>query len=146
MPDAVLVAHKNRAQDVKKAVELLKINDVPQAEIFPKVYRPWGWFDSIASGDGFQVKRIFVKPEAALSIQSHEHRTEHWIVVAGTAIVNIDGVEKVITVGQSVYVPIGAVHSIANAGKLPMVLIEVRIGTYLGEDDIKRFNNEYGRN
>jgi mannose-1-phosphate guanylyltransferase / mannose-6-phosphate isomerase len=146
MPDAVLVAPKDRAQDVKKAVELLKTKDIAQAEIFPKDHRPWGWFESLALGKRFQVKRIRVKPGAALSLQSHNHRSEHWIVVEGTAKVTIDEDVKLVTEGQSVYVPLGAVHRMENPGKLPMVLIEVQIGTYLGEDDIIRYEDIYSRN
>ena len=145
MPDAVLVAPKDRAQDVKKAVELLKAEDIAQAEIFPKDHRPWGWFESLALGECFQVKRISVKPGASLSLQSHNHRSEHWIVVEGTAKITIDDEVKLVREGQSVYVPLGALHRMENSGKLPMVLIEVQIGTYLGEDDITRFSDDYGR-
>ena len=146
MPDAVLVAPKERAQDVKKAVALLKSKDIAQAEIFPKDHRPWGWFESLALGDRFQVKRICVKPGAALSLQSHKHRSEHWIVVEGTAKVTIDDEIKLVSEGQSVYVPLGAKHRMENPSKLPMVLIEVQIGTYLGEDDITRYEDVYARN
>jgi mannose-1-phosphate guanylyltransferase/mannose-6-phosphate isomerase len=145
MPDAVLVAPKERAQDVKKAVGLLKSKDIAQAEIFPKDHRPWGWFESLALGDRFQVKRICVKPGAALSLQSHKHRSEHWIVVEGTAKVTIDDEIKLVSEGQSVYVPLGAKHRMENPSKLPMVLIEVQIGTYLGEDDIIRYEDVYAR-
>ena len=145
MPDAVLVAPKDRAQDVKKAVELLKAKDIAQAEIFPKDHRPWGWFESLALGECFQVKRICVKPRGSLSLQSHNHRSEHWIVVEGTAKVTIDEEVKLVTEGQSVYVPLGAVHRMENPGKLPMVLIEVQIGTYFGEDDIVRYGDVYQR-
>lgn len=146
MPDAVLVAPKDRAQDVKKAVELLKAKDIAQAEVFPKDHRPWGWFESLALGERFQVKRICVKPGAALSLQSHKHRSEHWIVVEGTAKVTIDDKVKLVSEGQSIYVPLGAKHRMENPGKLPMVLIEVQIGTYLGEDDIIRYEDVYARN
>lgn len=146
MPDAVLVAPKKHAQDVKKAVELLKTIDIAQAEIFPKDHRPWGWFESLSLGDRFQVKRICVKSGAALSLQSHEHRSEHWIVVEGTAKVTIDDKIKLVSEGQSVYVPLGAKHRMENPGKLPMLLIEVQIGTYLGEDDIIRYDDRYQRN
>jgi len=145
MPDAVLVAPKDRAQDVKKAVELLKAKDIGQADMFPKDYRPWGWFESLAIGERFQVKRICVKPGASLSLQSHNHRSEHWIVVEGAAKVTIDGELKLVTEGQSVYVPLGAVHRMENPSKLPMMLIEVQIGTYLGEDDIVRYEDVYRR-
>ena len=146
MPDAVLVAPKDRAQDVKKAVELLKAKDIAQAEIFPKDHRPWGWFESLASGERFQVKRIRVQPGAALSLQSHKHRSEHWIVVEGIAKVTIDDDVKLVSEGQSVFVPLGAKHRMENPGKLPMILIEVQIGTYLGEDDIVRYVDVYARN
>ena len=145
MPDAVLVAPKERAQDVKKAVELLKSKDIAQAEIFPKDHRPWGWFESLALGDCFQVKRICVKPSAALSLQSHKHRSEHWIVVQGTAKVTIEDESMLITEGQSVYVPLGAKHRMENPTDVLMVLIEVQIGTYFGEDDIIRYDDIYSR-
>ena len=145
MPDAVLVAPKDRAQDVKKAVELLKAKDIAQAEIFPKDHRPWGWFESLALGERFQVKRICVKPGASLSLQSHNHRSEHWIVVEGTAQVTIDDDIKSVSNGQSVYVPLGSKHRLANQTKIPMVLIEVQIGKYLGEDDIVRYDDAYHR-
>ncbi|MDB2662208.1 mannose-1-phosphate guanylyltransferase/mannose-6-phosphate isomerase, partial [Paracoccaceae bacterium] len=145
MPDAVLVAHRGRAQDVKRAVSLLKSEGVGQAEVFPKDYRPWGWFESLAIGQGFQVKRIHVKPGAALSLQSHERRSEHWIVVEGTARVTIDDTVQTMAEGQSVYVPLGARHRLENPGTLPMVLIEVQIGSYLGEDDIVRYEDLYAR-
>ena len=146
MQDAVLVAPKDRAQDVKKAVELLKSKDIAQAEIFPKDHRPWGWFESLVLGECFQVKRINVKPGAALSLQSHRHRSEHWIVVEGIAKVTIDDKVKLVDAGQSVYVPLGAKHRMENPGKSPMVLIEVQIGSYLGEDDIIRYDDIYSRN
>lgn len=145
MPDAVLVAHKKRAQDVKKAVKMLKTRNIRQAEIFPKDHRPWGWFESLIMGDRFQVKRIYVKPGAALSLQSHNHRSEHWVVVEGTAKIIIDTESKLVTEGQSVYVPLGLKHRLENLGKVPMVLIEVQIGAYLGEDDITRFEDVYDR-
>ena len=146
MPDAVLVADKQRAQDVKKVVELLKSKDVMQAEVFPKDHRPWGWFESLVLGDCFQVKRIYVKPGAALSLQSHKYRSEHWIVVQGIASVTIDQEIKTITEGESVYVPLGAIHRMENLEQNPMVLIEVQTGSYLGEDDIIRYDDVYKRN
>jgi mannose-1-phosphate guanylyltransferase/mannose-6-phosphate isomerase len=145
MPDAVLVAHKDRAQDVKLAVSRLKARNAPQAETFPRDHRPWGWFESLAVGDRFQVKRIVVKPGAALSLQSHHHRSEHWIVVEGTARVTLDGEVRLVTENQSIYIPLGAVHRMENPGKVPMVLIEVQTGTYLGEDDIIRYEDVYAR-
>ncbi|MFB9148636.1 mannose-1-phosphate guanylyltransferase/mannose-6-phosphate isomerase [Roseovarius ramblicola] len=145
MPDAVLVAHRSRAQDVKQAVEALKARGMTQAETLPRDYRPWGWFESLATGGRFQVKRIHVNPGAALSLQSHHHRSEHWIVVAGTARVTIDGREQLVTENESVYIPLGAVHRMENPGKVPMILIEVQTGTYLGEDDIIRYEDVYAR-
>ena len=145
MPDAVLVAHKDCAQDVKKAVELLKSKDIVQAEIFPKDHRPWGWFESLAMGDFFQVKLICVKPGASLSLQSHKHRSEHWIVIEGTARVTIGDTVKLVNEGQSIYVPLGAKHRMENPGQVPMLLIEVQIGTYFGEDDIIRYEDLYAR-
>ncbi|WP_027245065.1 mannose-1-phosphate guanylyltransferase/mannose-6-phosphate isomerase [Leisingera daeponensis] len=146
MPDAVLVADKSRTQDVKKAVELLKSQQAPQAVQFPRDHRPWGYFDSLATGRRFQVKRIVVKPGAALSLQSHFHRSEHWIVVQGTVRVTVDGTQKLVAENQSVYIPLGAVHRMENPGKLDMVLIEVQTGSYLGEDDIVRYEDVYARN
>lgn len=146
MPDAVLIAHKDRAQDVKKVIGKLKSENVTQAETFPKDHRPWGWFETLAIRGRFQVKRIFVKPGAALSLQSHHHRSEHWIVVEGTAKITIEDEVKLVSEGQSVYVPLGAKHRMENTGKLPMVLIEVQIGAYLGEDDIVRYEDVYARN
>lgn len=145
MPDAVLVAHKDRAQDVKKAVATLKEKGAIQAETLPRDFRPWGWFESLVVGGRFQVKRIHVHPGAALSLQSHRHRSEHWIVVEGTAKVTIDEEVKLVGENQSVYIPLGAVHRMENPGKEPMVLIEVQTGSYLGEDDIVRYEDIYAR-
>ena len=145
MPDAVLVAHKDRAQDVKTAITELKSQNIKQAETFPKDHRPWGWFETLAIRGRFQVKHIFVKPGAALSLQSHHHRSEHWVVVEGTAKVTVDDKVVLVAEGQSVYVPLGAVHRMENPGKVPMVLIEVQTGSYLGEDDIIRFEDIYSR-
>ncbi|MEO1493925.1 MAG: mannose-1-phosphate guanylyltransferase/mannose-6-phosphate isomerase [Pseudomonadota bacterium] len=145
MPDAVLVAHASAAQEVKTAVAALKTKDAPQATEFPKDHRPWGWFERLALGERFQVKRIHVHPGAALSLQSHEHRSEHWIVVQGTARVTIDNHVEVLGENQSVYIPQGAVHRLENPGTGPMVLIEVQTGSYLGEDDITRYEDVYAR-
>ncbi|RYE51794.1 MAG: mannose-1-phosphate guanylyltransferase/mannose-6-phosphate isomerase, partial [Hyphomicrobiales bacterium] len=145
MPDAVLVADRARSQDVKTAVAQLKAKAVRQAEVFPRDHRPWGWFETLALADRFQVKRIVVKPGAALSLQSHVHRAEHWIVVSGTAQVTVGEDVKLLTENQSVYVPLGAVHRLANPGKVPVVLIEVQTGAYLGEDDIIRYEDIYAR-
>ena len=145
MPDAVLVAHKDRAQDIKVVVSTLKAAGVAQAETFPKDHRPWGWFESLVIGGRFQVKRIHVLAGAALSLQSHHHRSEHWIVVEGTAKVTVDDSVTLLTEGQSIYIPLGAIHRMENPGKVPMVLIEVQTGVYLGEDDIIRYEDIYAR-
>jgi len=145
MNDAVLVADMSRAQDVKKAVAALKAKGADQATHFPKDHRPWGWFESLVVGGRFQVKRIHVHPGAALSLQSHFHRSEHWIVVEGTAEVTVDGETRLVTENQSVYIPLGAVHRMKNPGKVPMVLIEVQTGSYVGEDDIIRYEDVYSR-
>lgn len=145
MPDAVLVADMSRAQDVKLAVAALKAKQAKQATAFPKDHRPWGWFETLVLADRFQVKRIVVHPGAALSLQSHHHRSEHWIVVEGTARVTVDKDVKLLGENQSVYIPLGAVHRMENPGKVPMVLIEVQTGSYLGEDDIIRYEDMYAR-
>ncbi len=145
MPDAVLVADATRAQDVKQAVAELKKKHAKQAEAFPKDHRPWGWFESLVIGNRFQVKRIVVHPGAALSLQSHHHRSEHWIVVEGTARVTVDDEVKLVSENQSVYIPLGARHRMENPGKMAMVLIEVQTGSYLGEDDIIRYEDVYAR-
>ena len=145
MPDAVLVAHKDCAQGVKQAVAALKAKSAPQAETLPRDYRPWGWYESLVVGPRFQVKRIVVHPSAALSLQSHHHRAEHWIVVEGTAKVTVDTEVKLIAENQSVYIPLGAVHRVENPGKVPLTLIEVQTGSYLGEDDIIRYEDVYAR-
>jgi mannose-6-phosphate isomerase-like protein (cupin superfamily) len=135
----------SRAQDVKKAVDALKAKNAAQATTFPKDHRPWGWFESLVIGDRFQVKRIHAQPGAALSLQSHHHRAEHWIVVSGTAEVEIDGRVQLVSENQSVFIPLGAKHRLKNPGKVPMVLIEVQTGSYLGEDDIIRYEDLYAR-
>lgn len=145
MSDAVLVANKDKVQDVKAAVEVMKERGVSQAENLPRDNRPWGWYESLVVGSRFQVKRIVVKPGAALSLQSHNHRSEHWIVVEGTAKVIINEDEKLITENQSVYIPLGSKHRLENPGKVMLTLIEVQTGTYLGEDDIIRYEDQYAR-
>ncbi|EKE44504.1 alginate biosynthesis protein AlgA [Oceaniovalibus guishaninsula JLT2003] len=145
MPDAVLVAHASRAQDVKNAVTALKGKAAKQATAFPVDHRPWGWFESLVISDRFQVKRIVVHPGAALSLQSHHHRSEHWIVVRGTARVTVNDDVALLTENQSIYIPLGAVHRMENPGKVDMVLIEVQTGPYLGEDDIVRYEDIYAR-
>ncbi len=143
--DAVLVARRSEAQRVKEAVAALKARGAAQATAFPVEHRPWGWFESLATGDRFQVKRIHVHPGAMLSLQSHHHRSEHWIVVAGTARVTIGEQVRLVTENESVYIPVGAMHRMENPGKVPLVLIEVQTGSYLGEDDIIRYEDLYAR-
>lgn len=143
--DAVLVAHKNESQKVKAIVQQLKDEHRSEATFHREVYRPWGKYDSVDSGERFQVKRITVKPGAKLSVQMHHHRAEHWIVVSGTAKVHLDGKEQYLTENESVYIPITSVHALENPGKVNLELIEVQSGSYLGEDDIVRFEDRYGR-
>jgi mannose-1-phosphate guanylyltransferase / mannose-6-phosphate isomerase len=145
MPDAVLIADRSRAQEVKEVVAKLKARGAKAAETFPRDHRPWGWFETLVLGDRFQVKRIVVNPGASLSLQSHVHRAEHWIVVSGTAQVTIADEVKLVAENQSVYIPLGAKHRMHNPGKVPMVLIEVQTGSYLGEDDIIRYEDVYSR-
>lgn len=145
MRDAVLVADKSRAQDVKSVVATLRAEGVAQADDYPRFHRPWGWYETLCLDTRFQVKRIMVKPGGVLSLQSHHHRSEHWIVVAGTAEVTVGEEVKLVTENESVYIPLGAVHRMANPGKLPMYLIEVQTGAYLGEDDIVRYEDIYDR-
>ncbi|WP_257265015.1 mannose-1-phosphate guanylyltransferase/mannose-6-phosphate isomerase [Endozoicomonas sp. ONNA2] len=143
--DAILVAHKDRVQDVKKIVDRLKAENRTEVKLHRKVYRPWGAYDSIDMGERFQVKRITVKPGAQLSLQMHYHRAEHWIVVKGTALITNGDEEILLTENQSTYIPIGTVHRLENPGKFDLELIEVQSGGYLGEDDIVRFEDTYGR-
>jgi len=143
--DAVLVANKNESQKVKAIVQQLKNEQRPEVKFHREVYRPWGKYDSVDCGERFQVKRITVKPGAKLSVQMHHHRAEHWIVVSGTAKVHLDGQEQYLTENESVYIPITAVHALENPGKVDLELIEVQSGSYLGEDDIVRFKDRYGR-
>ncbi len=143
--DAVLVAHKDKAQDVKKIVDRLKTLSRPEAEAHNRTYRPWGFYESLIQGDRFQVKRIVVWPGRKLSLQKHFHRAEHWVVVAGCAAVTCDGDVKLVHENESVYLPLGCVHRLENPGKIPLTVIEVQSGPYLGEDDIVRFEDSYGR-
>jgi len=143
--DAVLVAPRDQSQRVKEAVAALRVEGAAEADAFPADHRPWGRFESLARGDRFQVKRIVVKPGGVLSLQSHHHRAEHWIVVQGTAKVTIGDEVRLISENESVYVPLGARHRLENPGKLEMVLIEVQTGSYLGEDDIVRHEDAYAR-
>lgn len=143
--DAVLVAPRDRGQDVKKLVEALKRNGRGETALHREVFRPWGSYDGIDAGDRFQVKRITVKPGAVLSLQMHHHRAEHWIVVQGTARVTRGDEEFLLGENESTYIPMGTTHRLENPGKLPLHLIEVQSGAYLGEDDIVRFEDTYGR-
>ena len=143
--DATLVTHKSKAQDVKKIVTQLEAQGRSEAIIHRLVNRPWGCYDSVDMGERFQVKRITVKPGAQLSLQKHHHRAEHWIVVKGTAEVTCDNKTFLLTENQSTYIPLGSVHRLANPGKVPLELVEVQSGSYLGEDDIVRIEDQYGR-
>ena len=143
--DATLVARRDQVQDVKKVVEQLKASGRKEHHIHREVYRPWGKYDSIDNGIRYQVKRITVKPGEKLSIQMHHHRAEHWIVVSGTASVTNGESVQLVSENQSVYIPVGQIHALENPGKIPLELIEVQSGSYLGEDDIVRFEDRYGR-
>jgi mannose-1-phosphate guanylyltransferase/mannose-6-phosphate isomerase len=144
-PDAILVAHKNKTQDVKKIVDALKLQGRPEGQLHRKVYRPWGWYDGVDNGERFLVKHIVVKPGAMLSLQMHHHRAEHWIVVKGTAKVTRGDNTYLVAENESTFIPLGTKHRLENAGKLPLEIIEVQSGSYLGEDDIVRFDDQYGR-
>lgn len=144
-PDAVLVADQRSAQSVKNIVTTLKARGQPLADTHRKVHRPWGWYDSLDQGERFQVKRIVVNPGASLSLQMHYHRAEHWIVVKGTAEVTNGEQVTLLTENQSTYIPLGNVHRLRNPGQVPLEIIEVQSGSYLGEDDIVRFDDTYGR-
>lgn len=144
-PDAVLVADREKSQEVRQIVATLESQGRTEKNFHRKVHRPWGWYDSIDSGPRFQVKRIMVKPGASLSLQMHHHRAEHWIVVTGTAEVTNGDEVLVLTENQSTYIPVGRKHRLANPGKTPLEIIEVQSGGYLGEDDIVRFEDNYGR-
>jgi len=143
--DAVLAMHRGHAQDVKKIVERLKAVGRPEAVAHNRCYRPWGYYESLIQGDRFQVKRIVVMPGRQLSLQSHYHRAEHWVVVNGTARVTRDQDTMIVRENESVYLPLGCVHRLENPGRIPLTLIEVQSGAYLGEDDIVRLQDTYGR-
>ncbi len=145
MKDAVLVVNMACTQSIKKAVEILHEKYIPQAVSLPKEHRPWGWFERISIGEHFLVKRIFVDPGASLSLQSHLHRAEHWVVVEGTARVTINHKSKTLSANESTYVPQGAIHRLENPGTQPVVLIEIQSGAYLAEDDITRYEDLYER-
>ena len=144
-PDAVLVAPLEKAQDVKQIVDSLKRNQRPEGQLHRKVFRPWGSYDGIDTGERFQVKRIIVKPGAALSLQMHHHRAEHWIVVRGTAQVTRGDKSFLVSENESTFIPLGTRHRLENPGCVPLEMIEVQSGSYLGEDDIVRFDDIYGR-
>lgn len=144
-PDAVLVADKSRSQDVKHIVTQLQATKREERTLHRKVHRPWGWYDSIDEGERFKVKRIQVKPNASLSLQKHHHRAEHWVVVKGTAEIICGDKKILLTENQSTYIPLGEVHRLTNPGSIPLEIIEVQSGSYLGEDDIVRFEDHYGR-
>jgi mannose-1-phosphate guanylyltransferase/mannose-1-phosphate guanylyltransferase/mannose-6-phosphate isomerase len=143
--DAVMVASKDRVQDVKGIVDQLKALKRDEAHVHRKVYRPWGHYDVVDIGDRHHTKRIVVKPGAKLSVQKHHHRAEHWVVVKGTAWVNKNGEEILVTENESIYIPVGVVHSLQNPGVIPLEMVEVQSGSYLGEDDIVRYQDNYGR-
>ncbi|MFN9644449.1 MAG: mannose-1-phosphate guanylyltransferase/mannose-6-phosphate isomerase [Cyanobacteriota bacterium] len=143
--DVVLVAHRDRAQDVKSIVGQLERQGAPESKAHRRIYRPWGYYDGVVEGVRWQVKKIQVKPGASLSLQMHHHRAEHWVVVKGTALVEKDGVQELLAENQSTYIPLGSRHRLINPGKIPVELIEVQSGPYLGEDDIVRFDDRYGR-
>tara|TARA_B100000242_G_C43053446_1_gene492399 strand:+ start:3912 stop:5348 length:1437 start_codon:yes stop_codon:yes gene_type:complete len=145
MPDAVLVANKQKSQDVKKIVDYLKIQNIRQSEEFPKEHRPWGWFENLCMGQGFKVKRIFVKQGASLSLQKHKYRSEHWVIAQGEAKITIDKDVKMGKEGQSFFVPKGKIHRLENPGNNPLIIIEIQIGSYFGEDDIIRLEDIYSR-
>jgi mannose-1-phosphate guanylyltransferase/mannose-6-phosphate isomerase len=145
-PDAVLVAPLEKAQDVKQIVDNLKRDERPEGQLHRKVFRPWGSYDGIDIGERFQVKRIVVKPGAALSLQMHHHRAEHWIVVRGTAQVTRGDTSFLVSENESTFIPLGTRHRLENPGCVPLEMIEVQSGSYLGEDDIVRFDDIYGRN
>jgi mannose-1-phosphate guanylyltransferase/mannose-6-phosphate isomerase len=144
-PDAVLVIDKSHGQDVKHIVAQLSRDGRTEHNLHRLVHRPWGWYDGIDEGARFQVKRILVKPGASLSLQMHHHRAEHWIVVRGTAEVTNGEQVILLSENQSTYIPLGQVHRLSNPGKVPLEIIEVQSGSYLGEDDIVRFDDTYGR-
>ena len=143
--DAVLIAERSQAQNVKAIVQQLEADGSSEGKAHRRIYRPWGHYTSIVEGSRWQVKRISVKPGASLSLQMHHHRAEHWVVVRGTALVEKNGVEELIGENQSTYIPLGAQHRLTNPGKIPVEMIEIQSGAYLGEDDIVRFDDVYGR-
>jgi mannose-1-phosphate guanylyltransferase/mannose-6-phosphate isomerase len=144
-PDALLVADKTKSQDVRKIVAYLKETGSEAYKLHRTVARPWGTYTVLEEGPGFKIKRIVVKPGQSLSLQMHHHRSEHWVVVSGAAKVTVDQQTALVSPNQSTYIPIGARHRLSNPGVTDLIMIEVQCGSYLGEDDIVRFNDEYGR-
>lgn len=143
--DAVLIVDKNKTQDVKKMFEVLQAQNREECQYHARVLRPWGSFETIENNGGFKIKKITIKPKASISLQMHNHRAEHWVVISGTAHVNCAGKEFVLTQDQSTYIPLGKKHRLENKGRIPLEIIEVQTGSYLGEDDIIRFSDIYGR-
>jgi mannose-1-phosphate guanylyltransferase/mannose-6-phosphate isomerase len=143
--DAVLAMHRDRAQDVKRVVDRLRAAGRHEAVSHNRIYRPWGFYESLIHSDRFQVKRIVVSPGQKLSLQKHYHRAEHWVVVSGSAVVTRDDEEMLVRENESIYLPLGCTHRLANPGRIPLTLIEVQSGSYLGEDDIVRIEDTYGR-
>tara|TARA_A100001388_G_scaffold277266_1_gene267732 strand:- start:3307 stop:4758 length:1452 start_codon:yes stop_codon:yes gene_type:complete len=143
--DALLVANKNSSQEIKDIVSILNKNKIKEGKIHKKIYRPWGFYISIEERDNWQIKKILVNPSASLSLQMHKHRSEHWIVVEGTAKVQVNDKVKILSKNESVYIPIESKHRLTNPSKNPLILIEIQTGDYLGEDDIIRFDDIYGR-
>ena len=143
--DAVMVVPRARAQEVRELAAKLKAANRPEATVHKRVHRPWGYYESIDLGERFQVKRIVVNPGGMLSLQKHRHRAEHWVVVKGTAEVTIGEDKRAVHENESIFIPIGTVHRLANQGKIPLELIEVQTGSYLGEDDIERIEDIYKR-
>ncbi len=143
--DAVLIADRNKAQEIKSVVKQLEADGSPEGKAHRKIYRPWGAYNGVTEGNRWQVKRISVNPGASLSLQMHHHRAEHWVVVKGTALVERDGEQQLVGENQSTYIPMGCKHRLSNPGRIPVELIEVQSGEYLGEDDIVRFEDRYGR-
>ena len=143
--DAVLAMHRDRAQDVKRVVDRLRGQGRHEAVAHNRSYRPWGFYESLIRGDRFQVKRIVVQPGHMLSLQKHYHRAEHWVVVQGSALVTRDAEQSLVRENESIYLPLGSTHRLENPGRIPLTLIEVQSGSYLGEDDIVRLEDTYGR-
>ena len=142
--DAVLIADSTKTQKIKNLVDILGTRGRKEAAEHQKIYRPWGSYETLVLGERFQVKQIVVNPGASLSLQMHHHRAEHWVVVSGTAEVHVENSTQMLTEDQSIYIPIGSKHRLTNPGRLPLILIEVQSGGYLGEDDIIRFGDIYG--